>query len=399
MTTFVRAAAVALVALTLAAPTSAQQASADARARRIATAEQQRREATRAKLIARQVQTQTPTRLRGAAELLRQRDAQRLAQQRDVERERVRQAAEALRLAQQREIESWPEVTETFSRTLRLGRNGTFDLQNVTGDVVITGGRGDDVRIEAIKRSRHRQQAQARAALAQIRIDIVERGGNIELRTEQPRRRALWAAVDYVVNVPNGANVTIGTVSGNVRISNVAGELRASAADGNVTASGVRRIRTISTVRGDVEVADAETDELNASTLQGDVLLRNLKGRVLDLNSVTGDIRLVDVQMNRARLETTAGDIEYAGPLARSGRYEFVSHSGNIRVSPTGNGGFDLEADSLRGDVRSDYALKLFESTPDRPRRNARSLRGTFGDAAAVLTARSFSGDILIVRR
>jgi DUF4097 and DUF4098 domain-containing protein YvlB len=194
--------------------------------------------------------------------------------------------------------------------------------------------------------------------------------------------------------------VIIGTGSGNVRIANVAGELRANAADGTITASGVRRVRHLSTMRGNVEVSDAEADELSANTLQGDVTLRNLKGRVLDLNTVTGDVRLVDVQMNRARLETTAGNIEYAGPLARSGRYVFLTHSGNIRVSPLGSAGFDLEAQSFTGDIRSDYRLKLIDQFAARARREVeRTLRGTFGDAAAVLTARSFSGDILIVRK
>lgn len=398
MITVVRALAASLATLILVVPSAAQTTSADFRARVRASAEQERRDVGRAKVVARSSQQQTLERLGGAAALLRQQTAARLREQRELERERLRRQAEERRSAQQRLIESWPELTDTFSRTLRLGRNGTFELQNTTGDIVITGGRGDDVRIEATRRVRHRLQAQARAAMAEIRIDIIERGGNIELRTEQPRRRAVWAAVDYVVNVPSGANVTIGTLSGNVRISNVAGELRATVADGSVTASGVRRIRAISTVRGNVEVADSESDELTASTLQGDVLLRNLKGRVLDLNSLTGDVRLVDVQMNRVRLETTAGDIEYAGPLARSGRYEFVTHSGNIRVTPTGNAGFDLAADTFNGDVRSDYTLRIADAAPDRTRR-ARSLRGTFGDGAAVLTARSLSGDILIVRR
>ena len=35
-----------------------------------------------------------------------------------------------------------PEYTENFSRTARLGRNGSFDLQNVAGDISVTGGGG-----------------------------------------------------------------------------------------------------------------------------------------------------------------------------------------------------------------------------------------------------------------
>ena len=336
---------------------------------------------------------------RKVGEVWRQVDAKRQAAQ-SAARQAPRARAQApTRLAQQREFLQWPEVTEAFSRTLRLGRNGTFDLQTLAGDVVITGGRGDDVRIEATKRVRHRLPAQARAALPQVQIDIARRGGTVELRTAQPRRRTLWTAVDYVVSVPSGANVIVGTGSGNVRVANLSGELRATAADGNITVSDVRRVRQISTMRGNVEVSNAVADELNANTLQGDVIVRNLKARVLDLNTVSGDVRLVDVEMDRARLETTAGNIEYAGPLARSGRYVFLTHSGNIRVNPLGNAGFDLEAYSFTGDIRSDYRLTMIQELTTRARRAAeRTLRGTFGDAAAVLTARSFSGDIQIVK-
>ena len=311
-----------------------------------------------------------------------------------------RQAAEARRAAQeQRTIANWPEATENFSRILRLGRNGTFDLQNVAGDIIVTGGGGDQVRIEAVKRARHRLETQARAMLPEMRIEVVERGGSVEVRTLQPRRRDAASAVDYRVTLPRGAQVMVATQSGNVRVSNVDGELRARSGSGNVTASDVRRIRQISTVSGNVEVADGEADELTASTIGGDVTLRNLKGRVLDLRTVTGDVRLIGLELNRARLESMSGDLEFTGRLTRSGRYEFQTYSGTIRVTPQGDPGFDLQANTLNGDVRSDYALKGTEAQPAPGRNATRSLRGTFGDAGAVVNAASFSGDILIVRR
>jgi hypothetical protein len=327
------------------------------------------------------------------AALLQQSAAARQAQS-------AREQAEARRAAQeQRAIANWPEATENFSRTLRLGRNGTFDLQNVAGDIIVTGGGGDQVRIEALKRARHRLETQARAVLPDVRIEVIERGGSIEVRTLQPRRRDAATAVDYRVTLPRGAQVMLATQSGNVRVSNVDGELRARSGSGNVTASDVRRIRQISTVSGNVEVADGEADELTANTIGGHVTLRNLRGRVLDLRTVTGDVRLIGLELDRARLESMSGDLEYAGRLARSGRYEFQTYSGTIRVTPQGNPGFDLQASSLNGDVRSDYALQGTEAEPA-PRRNAtRSLRGRFGDAGAVVNAASFNGDILIVRR
>lgn len=332
---------------------------------------------------------QKSDRIRAAQALTRQRIALARAQRQTTTRNPSGQL----------ESERWPEATEVVRRTLRLGRDGTFELQSVAGDVVITGGRGDEVRIEATKRARYRTPSAARGLLRQMRLEAVERGGNVALQAAQPRGRGVWTAVDYVINLPSRANVIVAIGSGDVRIRNVAGEIRAEAAAGNLAATDVRRVRHLRTMRGTIEVTDAEADELSATTVQGDLVVRNLKGRVLDLTSVDGDVRLIDVDTNRARLRTMAGDIEYAGPLARSGRYEFVTHSGNIRVTPSGGAGFDLEAYSFAGDVRSDYTLNRVTGPPPAARSSERAMRGTFGDAAAALTARTFSGDILLVRR
>jgi DUF4097 and DUF4098 domain-containing protein YvlB len=338
----------------------------------------------------------------GARVVLRRAEAAALAQARtDAARQqaaerarRLRDAAEELR---RREVQSWPEVIEGFARIVRLGRNGTLELQNVAGDIAVTGGGGDEVRIEATKRVRHRVESTARAALRGVLISVSERGGNVEVRTDHGRgARDGIAAVDYRISVPTGANLVIDTVSGNVRVSNVGGELRANAMSGNITTASVRRVRRLTTVSGDVEVAEGEADELTAQTVDGDVILRNLKGRLLELTTVNGDARLVNVELDRATVQSMAGDLEFNGRLARSGRYEFRTHSGNIRITPSGSPGFDLDATSFNGDVRSDFTVK---AAPSPAGQRERTLRGTFGDAAAVLSAQSFAGDILIVRR
>ena len=57
------------------------------------------------------------------------------------------------------------EVTERFSKTAHLDQNGTFDLTNISGNIVITGSSGRDVTIEAIKRVQRPNPNAARALL------------------------------------------------------------------------------------------------------------------------------------------------------------------------------------------------------------------------------------------
>ncbi len=319
--------------------------------------------------------------LRRRAEMIRQR--QEMARQR---RNAARQG---------------PGLTEQFTRTVRIGRDGTFELTNASGNVVVTGGGGDEVRIDAVKHVWNPNETEAKALLQELQVQITERTGQVDVRTVLPdRRKFISAAVDYTIAVPSGAAVAVRSVSGDVRITNVRGELRAETVSGNVITSSVGRLRTVKSVSGDIQIEDAEGADSTVSTVNGAINARNLKTRAIDATSVSGDVRFTDVESDRVSMRSLNGDIEYAGRLARNGRYEMQAHSGDIRVTPSNNNGFDVEAGTLTGDVRSDFALTLgSRSGGSGGGRGARLIRGSFGDGGASLLLRSFNGDITIVKR
>ena len=323
-----------------------------------------------------------------------------------------RQAGEAARREAQRareverrrreETRRGPEYTDKLSKTLRLGKNGTFDLQNVSGDIVVTGGGGNDVRVDAVKRVRHPNESEARALLQAIDVRIEERNGNVEVRTDYPRRN--WSGgVDFTVSLPRDANVVLRSVSGDVRVSNLNGDLRADTISGDLVATAVKRIRLAKTISGDLEITDTDGDEVTAQTISGTLMARGVKARSVDLQSVSGDVRITDVQSDRTFVRSISGSIDFSGQLARNGRYEFQSHSGDVRVSPLGSPGFSIEASTFSGDLRSDYPTTLQGNPPNNSLTNRgpsrRSLRATVGDGGAVLSLQSFSGSITVVKR
>jgi hypothetical protein len=293
-----------------------------------------------------------------------------------------------------------PEVTENFSRTARLDRNGTFDLQNIAGNVVVTGGGGNDVRIDAVKRVRGRDNDDARRLLQEIQIDVREQSNRIEVRTEYPRneRNLRGAAVEYTVALPQDSSVVLRTISGDVRVTNVRGELSAQSVSGNITASDVLRVASVKSVSGDIQLTNAGSDaSFDGSTVSGDLTAKGLKVRTLEFTSVSGDVLLDNVETERASLRSVSGTIDYAGALARNGRYELNSHSGALRVSLAGSTGFTLEANTFSGGLRSDFDLRINEIGRSRGRN--RPIRGSFGDGSAMLSLSSFSGDIVVSRR
>jgi DUF4097 and DUF4098 domain-containing protein YvlB len=319
-------------------------------------------------------------------------------------RDAGRAAAQAARQQERQRREDarrGPEITENFSRTVRLGRDGTFSLENVSGDVSITGRSGNDVRIDAVKRVRHPNPTEARAILQALTVDVAERGGNVDVRTQYPFRRNWSGSVDYTVTVPQSANVTLKSMSGTLKVTNVNGELRAESFSGEIVMSGVRKIRLAKTMSGDVQIADSEGDDLTASSYSGNVVMRNVKSRIVGLNSISGDVRLTDVETDTANLRTMSGNLQYLGRFSRNGRYEFQTHSGSVRITPVGAPNFTLAATTFSGHVRSDYPLTIQGDALGNglaPRRN-RPVRGTFGSGGAMLTLQSFSGDIVIVKQ
>jgi len=52
-----------------------------------------------------------------------------------------------------------------------------------------------------------------------------------------------------------------------------------------------------------------------------------------------------------------SGDLTYAGPIDRGGRYEFKSHSGNVVLVVDGKTGFEIDARTYSGRLRSELEL------------------------------------------
>jgi DUF4097 and DUF4098 domain-containing protein YvlB len=296
-----------------------------------------------------------------------------------------------------------PEYTETFSKTVRLGNSGRFELSNISGDVTITGGGGQEVRIQATKRVHERSQSDADQVLRALAIEVVEGSGFVQVRSEGvPSRRNAGASIDYNVAVPNGAAVSLRTLSGNVRVSNIKGELRVESTSGDIAISSATRLRQLKAISGNVDLTDIEGDDIVTNVWSGDVGVRNLKARSLDMEGISGDLRLVDAQCDRVNLKTLSGDIEYSGRLARNGRYDVQSHSGDVRLTPLGNAAFEFEASTFNGDIRSDFTTNnpSVASSAFAGRRPVnRTVRGSVGQGGAIVSLRSFSGDVLIVKR
>jgi hypothetical protein len=308
-------------------------------------------------------------------------------------------------LERYQESRQGPEQNEKFSGTYKVGAEGALDLQNISGDVRVTPGRGSEIRIEALKRVRHRDPEEAKRFLAQMRIEATTVGNRVEIRTIYPRmtgRQSISASIDYTVIVPQGAAVAVKSISGDVSVNGVRGEVRAETTSGDVEVIATPNVAVAKTVSGNVRARDiGATTTLTLGTISGAVIATALKVRTLDAGTVSGDIQLSNMQVERLTAKTMSGNVVYDGALTPGSRYEFNAHSGNVRlVLPANTAGFALDASTFSGSIRTDFGVQLNPSSRDDRRRALnRAMRGTFGDASSILSLRSFSGNVVISRR
>ncbi len=286
-------------------------------------------------------------------------------------------------------------LTEKFSRTIPLSRNGSFELHNVSGDIVVTGGTAAQVQIEAIKRGRTQQSLQS------TQIEVNQSADRVEVRVEYPRESREGAGVDFSVIVPKGASVLVHSISGDIKVTSIDGELRADTVSGEVTITDAGRLAGAKSVSGTVTVQSASTpDNLSASSVSGDVKLHSVKARSIEAQAISGSVEIIHVSCERAVVRSTSGDISFTGPISRGGRYELISHSGDILFNLSDKVGFELTASSFSGDIKSELPLTMRAGGGDRGRPMRRQeVNGTFGDGSAAVILRSFSGDIRITRQ
>ena len=111
------------------------------------------------------------------------------------------------------------EQRATGAGRSRSGQPDRLDLSNISGDIVITGGAGDEIRVEAVKRANGHNDAETKRQLEGVTIEASEHAGRVEISTSYPRKQNSQVDVDYTVHVPAGAAVSVRSVSGDIELT------------------------------------------------------------------------------------------------------------------------------------------------------------------------------------
>ena len=262
--------------------------------------------------------------------------------------------------------------------TIRLDLRGTVDLSLVSGRIVVRGWDSPDVNIQALTEN------------GVLRFDATPSRLTLRVDPEGERGRPRGDA-SYDVSVPRGTRLRLQAVSGNVTASGSQGEIFATTVGGAIDVSGGRGQVAVESVSGSVRASQL-SGELRAQSVSGNVRAENVSGR-LEASTISGTIRLIGSRANDVRVQTASGDIVYAGRVATGGTYYFESHSGAIRLTVPRSSGAQFRLETFSGTVQTDFAA---QAGPTNGNRNGGRVEFTIGDGRGRVTARTFSGRIVV---
>jgi len=286
--------------------------------------------------------------------------------------------------------------TDHETKVLTLGAAGSLELKTVSGDVTVVAGSGRDVRIEITRRARGRTDEDARLGLQRVTVTVDQQGDRAIVATQYPDngRRNNNYSVDVTFNVtaPPGTRINAGSISGNVRVENIKADVSMNVVSGNVTLVGAGTVADARTISGNVTVSDVAGESLTLGTVSGDISIDRVTARRIEAETTSGTVRAAGVTTDRATLRSLSGDVAYAGTIAKTGRYELQSHSGNVSFDPAGSAGYDLQATTFSGTISPPRGMTANSVSAGR----TRAFHGTIGSGGASVSITTFSGDVRV---
>ncbi len=308
-----------------------------------------------------------------------QRDRERERQQelREAERERAQERAEREREKIQERRERERESAAALDTTVTFDARGSINISCPGGDVKVTGTEGNKIVVHA------------RTDRGPIRFT----SNGSTARLEPADGRGCSDAV-FQVSVPAGVRLTAGTWSGSLTVHGVHGEIEAHAQSGDIEIHDAGDRLEAETLSGDVQV-DGVRGDASIHTLSGSVTLKRAASTV-EVETVSGDIDLTGITSRQIRTNSTSGDLTFAGTIADGGRYEFHTHSGEIRLELPANVGAELSLSTFSGEIDSAFPITLVSGTHDIGAAQAKKMNFTLGKGTARIIAETFSGDVTL---
>lgn len=281
------------------------------------------------------------------------------------------------------------ESAEQIDKAYPFSRDGKVYLENVSGNIVVKSWQKNEIKILA------RKVARDKSFLDNVTIDINRTNNNIRIITRHNRSLNLLQSTDvsvyYDLFIPDKAQLRVKSISGTVQTWEIGGRTDIETVSGRIEVVKSGQGVKCKTISGEINLEEIIGSAALEST-SGKIFVYGLKGSI-EANSVSGDIDIKESSLaDEVAMETIKGNMEAQGELGPGGIYEFNTISGRIELSLPPVSEFELQANTINGDIRCEFELSEVAVYT----RN--KLQGVVAKGGSSLKLSSISGDILINR-
>jgi DUF4097 and DUF4098 domain-containing protein YvlB len=267
----------------------------------------------------------------------------------------------------------------TIERQFSTGDEARLDVEARNGSVLVEGTESPDVRIVAVVEveadSADEAERDFRAVEAGLRAD----GPDVRIAAPSSERTTFLLfgrglKVDYQVSVPRRTRVQVESRNGRVEVGKVAGEVTVASRNGSVRLEKVAGPARVTGNNGRIEALacsagvqlESHNGHVSARSIEGDLVAETHNGEVT-----------VEHAAGNVRLRAHNGSLRYAGAVAGDLDLE-VAGNGSIRLGVPPASRFELDAEAVRGDVKSDLVVhEAVVSEAPRPVVRLRTLNGS----------------------
>jgi Putative adhesin len=217
------------------------------------------------------------------------------------------------------------------------GPNPHVRLTNASGQVRVEGVEGSEaVEYEATRYAMGSDPAAAKQQASEVPVDITREDSEITIKTDGGRD----TGADYDLRIPAGGSVEVESETGDVEVSGLTGDVEVAAEAGDATVRNAGGGVNVRVPRGDVTVADVNTDtggaELEVGS--GDVILEDLILGTLEANVEAGSVTLSGRFSGDGRVSVETGDIVARLPAEDTRDLTLQTRVGSVLREPPDGG-------------------------------------------------------------
>jgi DUF4097 and DUF4098 domain-containing protein YvlB len=241
----------------------------------------------------------------------------------------------------------------TISRELAVQTPFALDVAGANGPVKVSGGKDLIASVQASIEVVSGSEAEADAVMEQVAEGIVLDATSLSIHfVPSHQRDDERVKISYVIAVPRATRATVAVANGPVEVGGIDGPLEVQTANGPTRIADVAQAVTLHTINGGLQLERCGA-RIEVSAVNGPLTLRDAAGP-LRIETTNGPIHLERIG---GGIEGHAlnGPLTYEGELA--GNLDLSARNGPIRLRLPADSRFDLDAESVRGAVHSEFSV------------------------------------------